>query len=316
MNDFSSTSIFNYGAEYISSLQFSMPTKKDFVLVKQMLEDSFEDSFVEIEADDEELKVTIDSLPWNDSEVINLIQNKLLPAVEDVAKEFDEKEPNKAKALRDLEFNISGSCTKNEIGGEGWLFELRRKNRQLEYRKSAAYKTVHELNGYILEDTVKKQGHQRARVIYPDNAKIVYMIGDQKNENPPKLGKWESLSQSVNSQSPKAKKEKKSSGAEFVFSESNRLDLGRYSLIIPDGFSVNRNVDGRAFWSWLPDATDPKDRINAPILLMEGQFMPEPGASFTPDQERINNGMNGLRIPSVRTLPSLLRATLSEAYRI
>ena len=86
----------------------------------------------------------------------------------------------------------------------------------------------------------------------------------------------------------------RSPDSSLVFSESNRLDLGRYSIIIPDGFSVKRNVDGRAFWAWLPDASNPRDRINAPILLMEGQFVPDPGGGLTPVQDRINSSMNGL----------------------
>lgn len=81
----------------------------------------------------------------------------------------------------------------------------------------------------------------------------------------------------------------------FSFPESNRLDLGRYSLIIPEGFSVERDVDGRAFWAWLPKKSSPEDRINAPILLMEGMFMPDLGGGMSV-QERIDNSINGMRM--------------------
>ena len=103
-------------------------------------------------------------------------------------------------------------------------------------------------------------------------------------------------SRSSTSQPAKSKPEKKEPGSELIFTDANRLDIGRYSLIIPEGFSVKRNVEGRSFWAWLPDAADPGDRINAPILLLEGQFLPDPDGGFTPVQEWIKNGINGMRI--------------------
>lgn len=58
----------------------------------------------------------------------------------------------------------------------------------------------------------------------------------------------------------------------FTYKEGKRCGDERYSIAIPDGFRIQKNVDDRAFVAWLPNEDEPDQYESGKVILFDGTF--------------------------------------------
>ena len=91
----------------------------------------------------------------------------------------------------------------------------------------------------------------------------------------------------------------------FTFNNRNTIETENYSIMIPDGFRVEKNIDDRDFVAWIPSEDHPDDYDFGVITLYAGQTFPDGGMSLLPS--------NRLRALKFDSIASQLQKILSTA---